>query len=212
MSMSPQTALHQEYSRESFIIYSGLPHPTPNPPARSVHYGSNDLVEQTMKASERSQMDDLMPNLEYVDKLTTSKALGANDDVDFPFRAAQSLQHAARRALQDQTMSQSEVFRSFAPLVIFLWIFGVAAFLPRKYSGLEKKYGTADLQVRLIVGILGSVGILLFILRSGIWVGSILIKSFCDFELLNLFRKGEMVDSEGVRMGDADMVLGNLFR
>jgi len=208
--MYPQTALHQEHSRE--LLISELPHPKPNPSARSVHHGSNDPTEQTMKVSERSQTDDLMPDLEYVDELTISKALGVNDDVDSPFRAAQFLQHAARRALQDQTMSQSEVFRSLAPLVIFLWILGVAAFLPRKYSGLEKKYGTADLQAHLIVGILGGVGILLFILRGGIWVGSVLIKSFCDAELLNLFRKGEMVDSEGVRMGDADMVLGNLFR
>jgi hypothetical protein len=108
-------------------------------------------------------------------------------------------------------MSQSGIFCSLAPLVIFLWILGVAAFLPRKYSALEKKYGAADLQAHLIVGILGCLGILLFILRGGIWVGSVLIKYFCDAELLNLFRKGEMVDSEGVRMGDADMVLGNLF-
>jgi hypothetical protein len=177
-----------------------------------VQHGSNDPVEQTMKAPERSQTDDLMPDVEYVDKLTTSKALGVNDDINSAFRAAQFLQHAARRALRDQTMSQSAVFRSLAPLVIFLWILGVATFLPRKYSGLEKRYGTADLQAHLIVGILGGVGILLLILRGGIWVGSVLIKSFCDAELLNLFRKGEMVDSEGVRMGDADMVLGNLFR
>ena len=152
-----------------------------------------------------------------MDEPPTAKAqkpmlLGADDDDNSPLHAAQFLQHAARRALQNQPMSQSEVFRSLAPLVIFLWILGVAAFLPRKYSGWEKKYGADDLHAHLIVGILGGMSILLLFLRGGIWVGSVIIESFCNAELLDLFRKGEMVDSEGVRMGDADMVLGNLFR
>lgn len=189
--MYPYTALHREHSKESFILHSD---PTPKLPARSEQYGSTDPVEQTMRPSKRSQPD------------------GVNDEVNPPLRAAQFLQHAARCAFQDQTMSQSDIFRSLAPLVIFLWILGVGAFLPRKYSALETKYGSADFQAHLIAGILGGVGVLLFVLRGGIWVGSVLIKSFCDAELLNLFRKGEMVDSEGVRMGDADMVLGSFFR
>jgi hypothetical protein len=199
-------------SRESPIIKSEPRQTASDLPIQSLQDSSAGLLAYPGRPFKGSQPDDRI-HIELVDEPTTAKGRNSMSVAveNRLLHVVQFLQHAARRALDNQTVSQSGVFRSLAPFAIFSWILAVASFLPRKYSGLEREYGAGDLQTLLVVGILGGLGILLLVLRGGIWVAGVFIESFCNADLSSLFQKGEMVDAEGVRMGDADMVLGNLF-
>ncbi|KDR82117.1 hypothetical protein GALMADRAFT_135481 [Galerina marginata CBS 339.88] len=121
-------------------------------------------------------------------------------------RIAEVLQQATRQICTDGRFSQTEAFQFLAPLVAFACFMGMGVTLPR-YSGVENLFGMGPV-AGLILALLGGVGFALIALRASIWVVGVFTQSFCQLDLEGLLRKTELVDANGKRIGEAEMVVG----
>lgn len=126
------------------------------------------------------------------------------------------LQRAARRVEADQSISQENIFRSLAPLAIFLYIIGIGVLIPRQqrykyYSRTteeeEKNTSVARMTLLFFVGM----ALTLVFLRGMVKLVSVFGRTFCEVDLIEIFRKGECVDVDGRGKGEAELILGGLF-
>ena len=127
-------------------------------------------------------------------------------------RVLEVLQRAARRVEADQTISQANIFRSLAPLAIFLYLIGIGVLLPRqqryRYSQTpEESTSVARMILMFFVGM----ALTLVFLRGMVRLVSVFGKTFCEVDLTEIFRKGECVDVEGRGKGEAELILGGMF-
>ncbi|PPR05140.1 hypothetical protein CVT26_012226 [Gymnopilus dilepis] len=118
-------------------------------------------------------------------------------------RAAEILQQATRRVLEDPAFSQSSLFRYLAPLVIFLSLLLLVAAIPR-FCPLEGRL-LSDLPCVILLVIAGVTSALVA-LRCLIWLVGIFATRFCETDLSELSRKRGMTDANGMRLADGDMV------
>ena len=128
------------------------------------------------------------------------------------------LQQAARRVEADQSISQANIFRSLAPLAIFLYFIGIGVLLPRRqrydnrnYSQAPEEKNTTTSVARMVLLLFVGMALLLVFLRGMVRVVSVLGKIFCEVDLTEIFRKGECVDVDGRGKGEAELILGGLF-
>ena len=122
------------------------------------------------------------------------------------------LQRAARQIQGDQSMSQSKIFRSLAPLVIFLYLLGVGVVLPRQqqYRYSQTPEGNSSVAKMIILFFIG-MALALVVLRSMVWLVGVLAKGFCQVDLTQIFKRGECVDVNGRGMGEAELIVGGIF-
>jgi hypothetical protein len=125
------------------------------------------------------------------------------------------LQRVARRVEADQSISHANIFRSLAPLAIFLYLIGIGVLLPRQqryryYSQTtgEKNTSVAGMVLLFFVGM----ALTLVFLRGMVKLLSVFGKIFCEVDLKEIFRKGECVDVDGRGKGEAELILGGLFQ
>ena len=124
------------------------------------------------------------------------------------------LQRAARRVEADQSISQANIFRSLAPLAIFLYFIGIGVLLPRQqqyryYSQTPEEKNTRV--ARMILLFFVGMALTLVILRGMVKLLSIFGKTFCEVDLIEIFRRGECIDVDGRGKGEAELILGGLF-
>jgi hypothetical protein len=123
------------------------------------------------------------------------------------------LQQAARRVEADQSISQANIFRSLAPLAIFLYLIGIGVLLPRqqryKYSQQTPEENTSV--ARMILMLFVGMALTLVLLRGMVKVVSVFGKTFCEVNFTEIFRKGECVDVDGRGKGEAELIFGGLF-
>ena len=125
------------------------------------------------------------------------------------------LQRAARRVEADQSISQTNIFRTLAPLAIFLYFIGIGVLLPRQrrykyYSQTPEEKNTASVARMILLFFVGMALTLVF-LRGMVKFVSVFGKIFCEVDLTKIFRKGECVDVDGRGKGEAELILGGLF-
>lgn len=125
-------------------------------------------------------------------------------------RIAAILQRAARQARDQESLSQATTFRAALPLLFFVLVLLIGTLLPRNYSALQERYGT---QCGAVVSVLliGGVGSALLLLRGMIWVVGVLGESFCEMDLDSTLRQGECRDVDGMRMKEADLLIGSFL-
>jgi hypothetical protein len=127
--------------------------------------------------------------------------------------ALEVLQRAARQVEADQSISQRNIFRSLAPLVIFLYLLGIGVLLPRhqryRYSQTpEENSSVARMTLLFFIGM----ALALVFLRGMVWVVSVAGKEFCEVDLTQIFRKGKCVDVDGRGKGEAELIWGGLLQ
>ena len=126
------------------------------------------------------------------------------------------LQRAARRVEADQSISQANIFRSLAPLAIFLYFIGIGVLLPRQqrygyYPQTPKEEENTTSVARMILLFFVGMALTLVFLRGMVKLVSVFGKTFCEVDLTEIFRKGECVDVDGRGKGEADLIFGGLF-
>ena len=125
------------------------------------------------------------------------------------------LQRAARRVEADQSISQANIFRSLAPLAIFLYIIGIGVLIPRqqryRYYSQTKEEEKNTSVARMILLFFVGMALTLVFLRGMVKLVSVLGGTFCEVDLTEIFRKGECVDVDGRGKGEAELILGGLF-
>ena len=127
-------------------------------------------------------------------------------------RFLEVLQRAARRIEADQSISQANIFRSLAPLAIFLYLIGIGVLLPRQQRYRYSKTPEEDSSVaRTILQFFVGMALTLVLLRGMVRLASVFGKTFCEVDLTELFRKGECVDVDGRGKGEAELILGGMF-
>lgn len=127
--------------------------------------------------------------------------------------ALEVLQRAARQVEADKSISQRNIFRSLAPLVIFLYLLGMGVLLPRyqryRYSQTpEENASVARMTLLFFIGM----ALALVFLRGTVWVVSVVGKKFCEVNLTQIFRKGKCVDVDGRGKGEAELIWGGLLQ
>lgn len=122
------------------------------------------------------------------------------------------LQRAARQVEVDQSISQQSIFRSLAPLAIFLYLLGIGVLLPRqqrsRYSQTPDQNISAATMILLFFT--GMASVLVF-LRALVWLVSLFGKAFCEVDLTQIFRRGKCVDVHGRGKGEAELIWGGMF-
>ena len=122
------------------------------------------------------------------------------------------LQRAARRVEADQSISQANIFRSLAPLAIFLYIIGMGILLPRQQRNRSSQTPEANTSVaRMILLFFVGMALTLVFLRGMVKLVSVFGKTFCEVDLSEIFRKGECVDVDGRGKGEAELIFGGMF-
>ena len=122
------------------------------------------------------------------------------------------LQRAARRVEADQSISQVNVFRSLAPLTIFLYIIGMGVLLPGQQRYRSSQTPEENTSVaRMILLFFVGMALTLVLLKGIVRLVSIFGKTFCEIDLTEIFRKGECVDVDGRGKGEAELILGGMF-
>ena len=123
------------------------------------------------------------------------------------------LQRAARRVEADQSVSEGYIFRSLAPLAIFLYLIGIGVLLPRqqryRYPQTPEEKNTSV--ARMILLFFVGMALTLVFLRGTVRLVSVFGKTFCEVDLAEVFRKGECVDVDGRGKGEAELILGGIF-
>lgn len=122
------------------------------------------------------------------------------------------LQSAARRVQADHSLSQPNIFRSLAPIAIFLYLLGIGVLLPRqqRYRYLQTPEENTSV-TRMIVLFFIGMALALAVLRGMVWLVGVFGKGFCELDLTETFRKGECVDIDGRGMGEAELIVGGMF-
>ena len=122
------------------------------------------------------------------------------------------LQRATRQIQGDQSMSQSKIFRSLAPLVVFLYLLGVGVVLPRQqqYRYSQTPEGNSSVAKMILLFFIG-MALALVVLRSMVWLVGVLARAFCQVDLTQIFKRGECVDVNGRGMGEAELIVGGIF-
>ena len=122
------------------------------------------------------------------------------------------LQSAARRVQADHSLSQPNIFRSLAPIAIFLYLLGIGVLLPRQQRYRYSKTPEENTSVtRMIVLFFIGMALALAVLRGMVWLVGVFGKGFCELDLTETFRKGECVDIDGRGMGEAELIVGGMF-
>ena len=123
------------------------------------------------------------------------------------------LQRAARRVEADQSISQANIFRSLAPLAIFLYFIGIGVLLPRqqRYGFYSQTPKEEENSTRMILLFFVGMALTLVFLRGMVKLVSVFGKTFCEVDLTEIFRKGECVDVDGRGKGETELILGGLF-
>jgi hypothetical protein len=122
------------------------------------------------------------------------------------------LQRAARRVEADQSISQANIFRSLAPLIIFLYLIGIGVLLPRQQRYRSSQTPEENTSVaRMILLFFVGMALTLVLLRAMVGLVSVFGKTFCEVDLTEIFRKGECVDVDGRGKGEAELILGGMF-
>ena len=123
------------------------------------------------------------------------------------------LQRAARRVEADQSVSEGYIFRSLAPLAIFLYLIGIGVLLPRqqRYRYPQRPEEKNTSVVRMILLFFVGMALTLVFLRGMVRLVSVFGKTFCEVDLTEIFRKGECVDVDGKGKGEAELILGGMF-
>lgn len=120
-------------------------------------------------------------------------------------RIVEILQGAARSLDGDPAFSQAMIFRYLAPLVAFISVLVLGIVIPRHYSFIKDIFGVGtSLLVPTIA--LVAIGCALVLLEGGLRVACKLCQSFCEVDLDTVFRKKEIVDANGGRIGGVDLV------
>lgn len=122
------------------------------------------------------------------------------------------LQQAARRVEADQSISQANIFRSLAPLAIFLYFIGIGVLLPRQQRYRYSQTPEENTSVaRTILLLFAGMALTLVFLRGMVRLVSVFGKTFCEVDLTEIFRKGECVDVNGRGKGEAELIFGGMF-
>jgi len=122
-------------------------------------------------------------------------------------RIANILQRAVKDISADQQYSQVALFHSLAPVAVFTCVLGVAVIFPRNYGILAETFGMSVMRALCIV-LFGGVSLVLFILRGCIWVTAVLVQTFSDADLNDIFRERGMPVEGGGQIVEADIVTG----
>lgn len=125
----------------------------------------------------------------------------------------ETLQCVARQLAEDPAWTQANLFRLAAPVVVFLYILAMGIILPRKKDEVFKKLMAVErdpVLYSLLFALLGLLAVFA-VLRLLIWIVRRLIHSFCDVDLTEVLKKGVCIDSEGKRVGEAGLIIGNLL-
>ncbi|KAF8148633.1 hypothetical protein B0H34DRAFT_679637 [Crassisporium funariophilum] len=174
--------------------------PTPDPPLKALWIPHR---RDTLSRNLTSNVDE---------KARTKVAADIPHKSNFR-RMVEHLQHAARRVQEDEMVSQESIFRSTAPLAVFFYLLAVGVLVPRWFSA-SASVGEKVPSVHprsMVMAFFGGMLLMLAVLRGVIWVLGVLGQTFCDLDLVEVFRTGECVDVDGKGMGGAELIVGNLF-
>ena len=128
------------------------------------------------------------------------------------YHVLEALQRAARRVEADQSISQRDIFRSLAPLAIFLYLLGIGVLLPRQQRYRCSQTPEEDTSVaKMILLFFIGMALALAFLRGMVWIVSVLGRVFCEADLTQIVRKGECVDVDGRGKGEAELIWGGMF-
>ena len=128
-------------------------------------------------------------------------------------KTLETAQKVVRQLEHDATFSERSVYRSTAPIMVFLYILAMATILPRRQAEIVTKLGVDEgytLLCFLLLTVLG-VPFVLMALRATLWIVGRLCQSFCALDVQEVLGKGVCIDSNGQRASDADLIVGNLL-
>ena len=140
--------------------------------------------------------------------------IAQRDQVSKLDRVLKVLQRAARRIKADPSFSQSNIFRSLAPLAVFVYLIGIGVLLPRqqrfRYSKTRTPEENTNVPKMILLFFIGT-ALALAILRGLIWLVAVFGEAFCEVDLAEVFKRGECVDVNGRGMGEAELIVGGMF-